>query len=420
MAEKKSSVFNRLKLEPPSWWYEGQIPAAAWGLLPVSAIYGALVQRRFRKACAYRSKLPVICVGNFTAGGAGKTPVALKLASLLRDQGRKPGFLTRGFGGIERGPHLVDPVLDDAARVGDEPLLLAEAAATVVSRDRPLGARLLETLGLDTIIMDDGFQNPSLKKDFSLIVIDAGAGIGSGRVFPLGPLRAPLGFQAGMADAIVILGAKTRSADVLEQINGSLRRRTPSPQPYPARGEGVGCGLCNSVPSAHPPPLADAVTLSGKLAKGELSGEGQDEGAFFARGKNVFEARIVSLSTDETRSGRFLAFCGIGRPAKFFDTLRDAGVTAVKARAFPDHHPYTEADARSLLAEAKALQAGLLTTGKDLVRLKGAAGARAELYRAALALPITVEFSGNDEALLLKAIYSCISGQSCRSVPGDA
>ncbi|MGO9869594.1 MAG: tetraacyldisaccharide 4'-kinase [Rhodomicrobium sp.] len=390
-----------MRLEPPSWWYGGRIPAAAWGLLPVSAIYGALVQRRFRKTSPYRSKVPVICVGNFTVGGAGKTPVALKLASMLRDEGRKPGFLTRGFGGNERGPHLVDPVLDDAARAGDEPLLLAQAAAAVVSRDRPLGARLLETLGLDTIIMDDGFQNPSLKKDFSLIVIDAGAGIGSGRVFPLGPLRAPLGFQASMADAIVILGAKTRSADVLEQINGSLRRRTPSPQPYPARGEGVGCDGREGVPSS-------------------LAGEGQDEGAFFARGKNVFEARIVSLSTDETRSGRFLAFCGIGRPAKFFDTLRDAGVTAVKARAFPDHHPYTEADARSLLAEAKALQAGLLTTGKDLVRLKGAAGARAELYRAALALPITVEFSGNDEALLLKAIYSCISGQSCRSVPGDA
>ncbi|MFY9639601.1 MAG: tetraacyldisaccharide 4'-kinase, partial [Rhodomicrobium sp.] len=129
-----------MRLEPPSWWYGGRIPAAAWGLLPVSAIYGALVQRRFRKTSPYRSKVPVICVGNFTVGGAGKTPVALKLASMLRDEGRKPGFLTRGFGGNERGPHLVDPVLDDAARAGDEPLLLAQAAAAVVSRDRPLGA----------------------------------------------------------------------------------------------------------------------------------------------------------------------------------------------------------------------------------------------------------------------------------------
>ncbi len=408
MAVKKSSVFNRLKLEPPSWWYEGRIPAAAWGLLPVSVIYGALVQRRFRKASPYSSKLPVICVGNFTAGGAGKTPVALKLASLLRDAGRKPGFLTRGFGGHERGPHVADGALDDAARVGDEPLLLAEAAATVVSRDRPLGARLLETLGLDTIIMDDGFQNPSLKKDFSLIVIDAGAGIGSGRVFPLGPLRAPLGFQAGMADAILVLGAKARGADVLEQVNGSLGKRAPSscpsPVPHPLADAGSpGCKLAEAGLLGEGPPLQRPGPTPSAL-----QGEGWGEGAFFIRGVNVFEASIVPIITDEMRARRFLAFCGIGRPAKFVDTLRDAGVTAVKSRAFPDHHPYTEADAQSLLAEAKALQAGLLTTGKDLVRLKGAPGALAELYRSALALPITVEFSGDDEAVLLKAICSRI------------
>ncbi len=259
-----------MRLEPPPWWYGGRIPAAAWGLLPVSAIYGALVQRRFRKASPYSSKLPVICVGNFTVGGAGKTPVALKLASLLSDEGRKPGFLTRGFGGHERGPHLVDAALDDAARVGDEPLLLADAAATVVSRDRPLGARLLETLGLDTIIMDDGFQNPSLKKDFSLIVIDAGAGIGSGRVFPLGPLRAPLRFQAGMADAILILGGKAggnRADDVIQRIRKSLAKSPPSPQPSP-RGEREK----KLRPSSH-----GGGWFGRPYSPG---GEGQDEGAF--------------------------------------------------------------------------------------------------------------------------------------------
>ena len=165
-----------MRLEPPSWWYEGRIPAAAWALLPISAIYGGIAQRRFRKASPYRSKLPVICVGNFTMGGAGKTPVALKLAALLREAGRKPAFLTRGYGGRERGPYVVDAARDDAARVGDEPLLLAEAAPTVVSRDRPAGARLLETLAADCIIMDDGFQNPSLVKDFSLIVDRRGGG----------------------------------------------------------------------------------------------------------------------------------------------------------------------------------------------------------------------------------------------------
>ena len=163
-------------------------------------------------------------------GGAGKTPVALKLASMLREAGRKPGFLTRGYGGSERGPYLIDSATDGADRVGDEPLLLARSAPTVVSRDRPAGAKLLETLGVDAIIMDDGFQNPSLEKDFSVAVVDGGAGIGCGRVFPLGPLRARLAFQLGMADAVVILGAQDRTnvAELIEQKSQQFRS-TPLP-----------------------------------------------------------------------------------------------------------------------------------------------------------------------------------------------
>ncbi len=375
-----------MRLEPPPWWYGDRIPLAAWGMLPISATYGAMAQRRFRKAVPYRSKLPVICVGNFTMGGAGKTPVALKIASMLRGAGRKPAFLTRGYGGSERGPHAVDIGVDDAARVGDEPLLLAGAAITAVSRDRPAGARLLETLGADTIVMDDGFQNPSLNKDFYLIVIDGGAGLGTGRVFPLGPLRAPLGFQAAMADAILIVGSGPRGEDIVAQLNASLGRRYPSPQPSPARGEGPSGSRCEGAPSS-------------------LAGEGQDEGAF-SPGRNVFQAQIVPLVSDELRGRPFLAFCGIGRPAKFFDTLRKAGIALAGTRSFPDHHAYREADARALIAEAKAQKAGLLTTGKDLVRLKAGRGALAELYRSALALPITIEFSGNDEASLLKASMS--------------
>jgi tetraacyldisaccharide 4'-kinase len=379
-----------MRLEPPTWWYAERIPLAAWGLLPVSALYGAAVQKRFREAVPYRGKLPVICVGNFTMGGAGKTPVALKLAAMLAGSGIGPGFLTRGYGGRERGPYLVNGASDDAARVGDEPLLLAEAAPTVVSRNRPAGARLLETLAVNAIVMDDGFQNPSLAKDFSLIVIDAAAGLGSGRVFPLGPLRAPLAFQAAMADAILLLGgAAGGGAGIIEQINASLRKKAPSPCPSPARGKGAGCARWEGVPSP-------------------LAGEGQGEGAFFSPGQNVFEAQIVPKVTDGMREQPLLAFCGIGRPAKFFDTLRSAGIAAVKCRAFPDHHPYTEADARSLLAQAKALKAQLITTAKDLARLKGASGALAELHVSARALPVAIEFSGGCEALLLKAIFSRI------------
>jgi tetraacyldisaccharide 4'-kinase len=387
MDGKNQGSFNWLRLEPPSWWYSERIPSAAWGLLPVSALYGAAVQKRFRDAKPYRGKLPVICVGNFTMGGAGKTPVALRLAALLRDHGIRPGFLTRGYGGRERGPYLVNAASDGAARVGDEPLLLAEAAPTVVSRDRPSGARLLETLAVDAIIMDDGFQNPSLAKDFSLIVIDAAAGLGSGRVFPLGPLRAPLAFQAGMADAILLLGGGTRGGDIIEQVNLSLNKEPPSPQPSPARGEGVDCARGEVVPSP-------------------LAGEGQGEGAFFTRGRNVFEAQIVPRVTEEMGARPYLAFCGIGRPAKFFDTLREAGIRAVKCRAFPDHHAYTEADSRSLLAEAKALGAELITTEKDRARLRGQAGALGELYRSASALPVRIELAKDQEASLLEAVLS--------------
>ena len=385
-----------MRLEPPPWWYAGRIPLAAWGLLPVSALYGAAVRKRFREAAPYRGKLPVICVGNFTMGGAGKTPVALKLAAMLAGSGLRPGVLTRGYGGRERGPYLVNAASDDAARVGDEPLLLAEAAPTVVSRNRPAGARLLETLAVNAIVMDDGFQNPSLAKDFSLIVIDAAAGLGSGRVFPLGPLRAPLAFQAGMADAILLLGgAAGGSAGIIEQINASLRKKTPSSCPSP-QGEKE--------------PLKSALPWKRGPQPDSLSprGEGGGEGAFFAPGQNVFEAQIVPQLTDGMREQPFLAFCGIGRPAKFFDTLRSAGIAAVKCRAFPDHHPYTEADARSLLAQAKALKAQLITTAKDLARLKGATGALAELHVSARALPIAIEFSGGCEASLLKAIFSRI------------
>ncbi len=337
-----------MRLEPPSWWYGGHIPFAAWALWPISAVYGKLVERRFRAVSPYRSKLPVVCVGNFTMGGAGKTPMALTLASLLREAGLKPGFLTRGYGGSERGPHLIDSMLDGADRVGDEPLLLGKAAPTVVSRDRPAGAKLLETLGVDAIIMDDGFQNPSLEKDFSLIVVDAGTGVGCGHVFPLGPLRASLAFQLAIADAAVILGARDRTdaARLIEQKSWHYRS-TPLP---------------------------------------------------------IFNAQIVPVVAQEFREQPFLAFCGIGRPDKFFETLRDAGLTVVKSVRFPDHHPYSDADASSLLAEAKALNAGLITTEKDHARLKGAQGMLGEISRSALAMPISVEFSEDGKARLLKLL----------------
>ena len=333
-----------MRLEPPSWWYGERIPLAAWALWPLSAIYGNLAERRFRTASPYRSKLPVICVGNFTMGGAGKTPVALKLASMLREAGMRPGFLTRGYGGSERGSHLIDAAADSADRVGDEPLLLARTGPTVVSRDRPAGARLLETLQLDAIIMDDGFQNPSLEKDFSIVAVDAGAGLGCGRIFPLGPLRARLAFQLQKADAVILLGGQDRM-----DAAGAIERKSET---------------CRVAPLP------------------------------------VFTAKIVPAVTEQMRARPVLAFCGIGRPGKFFDTLREAGIAVAKARAFPDHHPFSEDDARTLLAEASALNARLITTEKDRARLAGANGACGELYRSAVPLPVSVEFlEGGEDKL---------------------
>ncbi len=338
-----------VRKSPPKWWYGKKPPLAANALWPVSALYGAIAERRLRNAKPYRSVLPVICVGNFTVGGAGKTPVALTVAALLRAAGRSPAFLTRGYGGAERGPHLVH-IYDSADRVGDEPLLLARAAPTVVSRDRAAGAKLLQSLDVDTIVMDDGFQNPSLAKDFNLIVVDGGAGIGTGRVFPLGPLRAPIEFQLSKTDAVVILGGEAGGGDAVSFLN-------------PKEG-------------APAPP--------------------------------IFKARIVSLAGDGLPGARVIAFCGIGRPAKFYGTLREAGASIVKTRSFPDHHAYTEAEARLLLGEARALKAALITTEKDAARLQGKLGALGALSQAAAALPIAAEFEPEDEAalsaLLLKAL----------------
>ena len=137
----------------------------------------------------------------------------------------------------------------------------------------------------------------------------------------------------------------------------------------------------------------------------------------FTHGRNVFEAAIVPQATEAMRARPFLAFCGIGRPAKFFDTLAAAGIAAVKCRAFPDHHPYTEPDARALLAEAGALNAGLITTAKDLSRLKGASGALADLRASALALPIGIEFLGDGEAALLQAILGALKPYGVPGTP---
>ena len=276
----------------------------------VSAIYGAVARRRLVNAPREKVDLPVLCVGNFTVGGSGKTPVAIALAARAEEMGLKPGFLSRGHGGSSSAPRIVDPAADSARDVGDEPLLLAAHAPVAVSPDRAAAARLLGQRGCDFIVMDDGFQSARIRIDYALLVVDARHGIGNGKVLPAGPLRAEV-------------------EDQLRYTDGVLRM-----------GEGAGAG-----------PVLDAASKAGK---------------------SMFAA--MSRPRDPARfAGRLLlAFAGIGHPDKFFETLRQAGADVVVARPFADHHVYAEAELRELAAAARAQGLGLVTTAKDAARLGAA------------------------------------------------
>jgi tetraacyldisaccharide 4'-kinase len=313
-------------LEAPSfWWRERSI--AGYALAPLGALYGAVAARRMRRP-GRRAPIPVICVGGLTLGGAGKTPTALAVAALAAEMGRRPGFVSRGYGGGEPGPVLVDPTRHSAAEVGDEPLLLARAFPTVAGRDRLAGVRLLARLGCDLAVMDDGLQSPSPAKDLTLAVVDSGHGIGNGLVFPAGPLRAPLAAQTRRADAVLLVGSEPgRAARVARAA---------------AR-----CGV--PVLSAHAEPAR-------------------------RRGLN--------------KRKRYLAFAGIAHPAKFYDLLRATGARLEATADFPDHYPFSEADCQALLDRAEAQRLTLITTEKDMVRLAGRNGAAGQLAEAAQTFPI--------------------------------
>lgn len=191
-------------MRAPEFWTRDGLAARL--LAPLGALYGLSVRLRKARAHSFRAKARVLCVGNLTAGGSGKTPVAIALAEMLMARGRKVVFLSRGYGGRLRGPVLVDPATHSATDVGDEPLLLAAVAPTIVAHDRARGAALADTLGADVIVMDDGFQNFQLAKDVSLLVADAETGFGNRRLIPAGPLREPIERGLQRADAVVLVG----------------------------------------------------------------------------------------------------------------------------------------------------------------------------------------------------------------------
>ena len=312
--------------EPAFWWRE---PGLASRLLsPLAALYGAVAARRMRRT-GHRARAKVVCIGNLTVGGAGKTPTAIAAAQALRDIGAKPAFLTRGYGGRLAGPIMVAPT-HSAADVGDEPLLLARVATTIVARDRVAGAAAAVDAGADTIVMDDGFQNPSLDKDLSVLVIDGRRGIGNGRVVPAGPLRAPLAAQLPRAHALIAIGEPGRSARAVVE---AARHR-------------------------------DLPVLTGRLVPDA--------------------AAVAALAAT-----RVLAFAGIADAEKFFATLREAGIAIEATQRFADHHPYGAADAADLIARAEQSRLALVTTEKDQARMVGDP-ALAALSARARTLPVTL------------------------------
>jgi tetraacyldisaccharide 4'-kinase len=326
-------------MREPAFWYRP--PSWMSGLLlPLGAVYGWIAGRRSQRE-GVDAGIPVFCIGNYHVGGAGKTPTVLALTKLLRDLGESPIVLSRGYGGRMHGPVQVDPVRHVAADVGDEPLMLARTLAVVVAHDRIAGAALARSLGASVILMDDGFQNPAITKDASLIVIDGGRGLGNGKVFPAGPLRAPLPPQLARTDALIVIGDGTAAT-----------------------------------------PVAAAVA---------------------ARGLPVLSAHIRADEASVTSLGgkRVLAFAGIGDPVRFFNTLRSSGVDLVHQRAFADHHPFSQSEIEALSAEAKRDALTLVTTEKDLARLQGAEGIP-DWAREIVPFKVTLEFG--DIAQLKKLV----------------
>ena len=295
---------------PVGWWLD-KADLLCRALQPIGAVYGALTAAHMKRT-GTRADIPVICIGNFVAGGAGKTPTALAIGKMLQAQGERIAFLSRGYGGAlaSTTPVQVDPARHRAAEVGDEPMLLARLAPTFICTDRVAGARAAAQAGASIVILDDGLQNPALAKDVSLAVVDGEAGIGNGLCVPAGPLRAPLEAQWPFVDGLVIIGKGARGEALAEQ--------------------------------AH------------------------------ALGKLVVHGTLVPDNAHEIHNKRLHAVAGIGRPEKFFTYLRELGGHVNTTQAFADHHTYTADELEKIrgLAGANSQEPEtIVTTEKDAIRI---------------------------------------------------
>jgi len=334
-------------MKAPHWWHgAGSGSGISTALLPVAYLYGLAGRMRRRWAKPFHAKVPVICVGNIVAGGAGKTPVALALAQQLQAMGQTPHCISRGYGGTaQRVPLRVDPAQHKAAETGDEPLLLAKAVPTWVCADRREAAKAAVSAGASCLIMDDGLQNPHLYQDIRLMVVDAQYGLGNGWVIPAGPLRETLADALTHVDAVVVNGAA----------------------------------------------FGDVAAVAQRIFDGKLP-------ASLPIFTGALEPRIALTAY---RERPVIAFAGIGRPQKFFDMLTSAELTLVESIAFADHYSYHAADEQRLRQLQAEHNAVLMTTEKDAVKLS--ADMQAEL----VVVPVSFEWAEPERmAAWLKARLS--------------